>query len=63
MMSDGLIQLYMCKICKSLLWLLNKRYLQIISVITELEFFLENNVKYYFAFVFVIYKYTNSDII
>jgi len=61
--SNGRIQLFMCERCESLMWLLNKRYLQNISVITELE---KNgrktNIKYYFTFMFVIYKYTNSDI-
>jgi len=62
--SNGLIQLYMYERCKSLLWLLNQIYLQIISVITELEKNIrETNIKYYFIFMFVIYKYTNSDII
>ena len=61
--SNGRIQLYMCERWENLMWLLNKRYLQNISVITELE---KNgrktNIKYYFTFMFVIYKYTNSDI-
>jgi len=35
--SNGMIQFYMCERCESLLWLLNKIYLQIIYVITELE--------------------------
>ena len=37
--SNRLIQLFMCQTYESLLWLLNKRSLQIISVIsiTELE--------------------------
>ena len=34
---NRLIQWYMCERCESLLWLLNKKYLKIISVITELE--------------------------
>jgi len=42
--SDGLIQLYMFERCKSLLWLPNKIYFQIISVITESE--RETNIKY-----------------
>ena len=61
--SNGLIQLNMCERCESLLWLLNKVYLQIISVITELgKNVRETNIKYYFTFMFVTYKYTNSDI-
>ena len=39
--SNGLIKLYTYERCKSLLWILNQIYLQIISVITELE----NNIR------------------
>ena len=61
--SKGLIQLYMCERWESLLWLLNKIYLQISFVITELEKNVrETNIKYYFTVMFVIYKYTNSDL-
>jgi len=60
---NRLIQWYMCERCESLLWLLNKKYLKIISVITELENMWEANIKYYFTFMFVdlIYKYTNDN--
>ena len=60
--SNGLIQLYMCQRCENLLWLLNKIYLHIISVIAEFEKNIrETNIKYYLTFMFVIYKYTNND--
>jgi len=51
--SNRPIQLYMCERCENRLWLLNKRYLQISSLITELE----TNIQHYF----ILYKYINSD--
>jgi len=54
--SGGLILLYMCERCECLLWLLNKRYLQLISVIAELENVKEINIWYYFIYISVMYK-------
>ena len=57
--SNGLIDsiVHVCERRESLLWLLNKIYLQIISVITELEKkkVWETNIKYYLTFMIVIY--------
>ena len=62
--SSRLIQFYMCERSESLLmlWLLNKTSKLFLFLPNRKKNVRKTNIKYYFTVMFVIYKYTNSDI-